>query len=107
MTLAELGEAFREARMAAGLTQQQVAQISGLTRSRISMFETGTLPEIGAVKVLGLFNAVGLELIARRPGHHRTLDDVLMEAAESTDARPRQRVRRSVMSGAKATERKS
>lgn len=96
MNLAELGEAFRLARMAANLTQQQVAEISGVTRSRISMFETGMLPEIGAVKMLGLFDAVGLELIARRPGHQRTLDDVLAESAEAGagDMPMRRRVRR-------------
>lgn len=94
MNLAELGEVFRLARMAADLTQQQVAEASGVTRSRVSMFETGMLPEIGAVKMLGLFDAVGLELIARRPGHQRTLDDVLAESAEAGDMPVRRRVRR-------------
>lgn len=104
MNLAELGEAFRHARMAANLTQQQVADLSGVARGRISMFETGTLPEIGAVKLLSLFDAVGLELIARPPGHQRTLDDVLMETAETYDAPPRQRVRARAAPPPKATE---
>lgn len=91
MNLAELGDAFRQARLAANLTQQQVADMSGVPRGRISMFETGALPEIGAVKMLGLFNAVGLELIARPPGHRRTLDDVLIERADAPGMAPRQR----------------
>lgn len=107
MNLAELGEAFRSARMAANLTQQQVADMSGVTRGRISMFETGRLPEIGAVKMLSLFDAVGLELIARRPGHQRTLDDVLIESADSDDAPPRQRVRTKALQRLKAAEGKS
>ncbi|HGF4014076.1 helix-turn-helix transcriptional regulator [Burkholderia cenocepacia] len=107
MTLAELGETFRQARMAANLTQQQVAVMSGVTRGRISMFETGMLPEIGAVKLLALFNTVGLELIARRPGHQRTLDDVLTEPADSNDAPRRQRVRTTTWQRLKATEGKS
>lgn len=108
MNLAELGETFRHARMDANLTQQQVADLSGVTRSRVSMFETGTLPEIGAVKLLGLFDAVGLELIARRPGHQRTLDDVLAEPAVPYDPQPRQRVRhRNASQRTKATEGKS
>ncbi|RQS69287.1 XRE family transcriptional regulator [Burkholderia sp. Bp8963] len=106
MNLAELGEAFRRARMAANLTQQQVADISGVTRGRISMFETGTLPEIGAVKMLSLFDAVGLELSARRPGHQRTLDDVLSEPADSEDVPMRQRVRTKALQRLKATESK-
>ncbi|MDH2234700.1 helix-turn-helix transcriptional regulator [Pigmentiphaga sp. GD03639] len=105
MNLAELGEAFRTARMAAELTQQQVAEISGVARGRISMFETGALPEIGAVKMLSLFDAVGLELIARRPGHQRTLDDVLAEPAEAADTAVRQRVRKRSARGPKATKR--
>lgn len=104
MNLAELGEAFRRARMAANLTQQQVADITGVTRGRISTFETGALPEIGAVKMLSLFDAVGLELIARRPGHRRTLDDVLIEPIESDNAPPRQRVRLNAAQRLKATE---
>jgi transcriptional regulator with XRE-family HTH domain len=96
MNLAELGETFRNARIAANLTQQQITETTGVPRARISMLETGTLPEIGTVKLLSLFSAVGLELIARRPGYRRTLDDVLLEAndADDTDGPPpRQRVR--------------
>jgi transcriptional regulator with XRE-family HTH domain len=79
MNLAELGETFRAARLAANLTQQEVAERSGVPRGRISLFETGMLPELGAVKVIRLFEAVGLELLARRRGHWRTLDDVLTD----------------------------
>lgn len=107
MNLAELGETFRDARLAANLTQQQVADISGVTRARISMFETGTLPEIGTVKMLNLFNAIGLELIARRPGHGRTLDDVLTEASNPDEAPTRQRVRTTDRHRSKVTESKS
>lgn len=79
MNLSDLGETFRLARIAANKTQQQVAEQSGITRARISRFETGLLPELGTVKLLSLFEAVGLELIARPIGHRRTLDDVLTE----------------------------
>jgi transcriptional regulator with XRE-family HTH domain len=82
MNLAELGEAFRQARFAVNLTQQQVAELSGVPRARISMFETGMLPELGAVKMLSLFDVVGFEIFARRRGHQRTLDDVLSDPEE-------------------------
>lgn len=104
MTLAELGEAFRQARIAANLTQQQAAVVSGVPRGRISQFETGTLPELGAVKMISLFDAVGLEVLVRRPGHRRTLDDVLF-AAEDIEAKPgRRRVRRNAAERRKASE---
>ncbi|MDR5770118.1 MULTISPECIES: helix-turn-helix domain-containing protein [unclassified Caballeronia] len=79
MDLFELGQAFRTARMAANLTQENVSERSGITRARVSRFETGRLPEIGAIKLLSLFEAVGLELYARPIGYGRTLDDVLIE----------------------------
>ena len=107
MNLAELSAAFRRARIAANLTQQQVAESSGVARSRVSLFETGMLPEIGAVKMLSLFDAVGLELIARRPGHQRTLDDVLAESDAVDEAPPRQRVRAKLPRHPKAAKSKS
>jgi transcriptional regulator with XRE-family HTH domain len=79
MNLFELGETFRLARIAANKTQEQVAGQSGIPRARISRFETGLLPELGTVKLLSLFEAVGLELFARPIGHGRMLDDVLAE----------------------------
>jgi transcriptional regulator with XRE-family HTH domain len=79
MNLFELGETFRRARITANRTQQQIAEQSGIPRARISRFETGLLPELGTVKLLSLFEAVGLELFARPTGHGRTLDDVLTE----------------------------
>ena len=92
MNLAELGEIFRRARIEANLTQAKVAERSGVPRARISLFETGALAELGAVKMLSLFDAVGLELLARPAGHRRTLDDVLTEP-EGRGASTRQRVR--------------
>lgn len=79
MCLFELGQTFRRARIAANRTQQQIAERSGVSRARISRFESGVLIEIGAVKLLRLFEAVGLELYARPFGHGRTLDDILQE----------------------------
>jgi transcriptional regulator with XRE-family HTH domain len=82
MNLAGFGETFKRARILANKTQQEVADYSGVSRARISLFETGGLPELGSVKLLSLFEAVGLELLARPAGHGRTLDDVLVELDE-------------------------
>ncbi len=85
MNLAELGEDFKRARIRANKTQQEVAEQSGVPRARISLFETGALPELGVVKLQSLFEAVGLELLTRPLGHRRTLDDVLAEAKEEQE----------------------
>lgn len=93
MNLAELGEAFKRARIEANLTQEEVAQRSGVQRARISLFETGALAELGAVKMLSLFNAVGFETFVRPAGHRRTLDDVPNERDEDRAPLSRKRVR--------------
>lgn len=108
MNLAELGEMFHRARVAANLTQQQVADLSGVPRGRISRFETGMLPELGTVKMISLFDAVGLEILARPRGHRRTLDDVRhdVEALAPLGAAPK-RVRPRAPQRLKATKDKS
>ncbi|WP_250481778.1 helix-turn-helix transcriptional regulator [Caballeronia sp. NCTM5] len=99
MDLFELGQEFRAARIAANKTQQEVVGLSGVARARISRFETGQFPEIGAVKLLSLFEAVGLELFARPIGQGPTLDDILAErrmpAPSVRETRRRVRVRHS------------
>jgi transcriptional regulator with XRE-family HTH domain len=104
MNLAELGETFRNARVAAKMTQHQVAELSGVSRVRISLFETGALPEIGAAKMLSLFDSVGLELVARPPGHQRTLDDVLLEVDPRDHAPGLKRISSNALRRLKATE---
>jgi transcriptional regulator with XRE-family HTH domain len=93
MNLAELGEAFKRARIEANLTQEEVARRSGVQRARISLFETGALAELGAVKMLSLFNAVGFETFVRPAGHRRTLDDVPHERDDDRVPLARKRVR--------------
>src|ERR1700689_2422405 len=83
MNLAEFGETFKRARILANKTQQEVADYSGVPRASISLFETGGLPEVGSVKLLSLFEAVGLDFLAGPAGPRRTLDDVLGEVDES------------------------
>jgi transcriptional regulator with XRE-family HTH domain len=94
MNLAELGETFRNARVAAKMTQQQVSELSGVSRVRISLFETGALPEIGAAKMLSLFDS----------GHQRTLDDVLLEVDPRDHAPGLKRIRSNALRRLKATE---
>ena len=95
MTLAELGEVFKDARLKARLTQQDIASLTGVSRYRVSLFETGSLPELGTVKLLSLLSAVGLDLFVRPAGHRRTLDDVIAESASDTSYAPdRRRVRK-------------
>ena len=87
MDILELGQAFRAARIEHRLTQQEVAQQAGVSVPTVSRFERGDLLEMGVVKLLTLFNLVGLELYPRPLGQSRTLDDIQRERI--FDATPR------------------
>jgi transcriptional regulator with XRE-family HTH domain len=79
MNLFELGQSLKEARLRQQLTQTELAVRTGISLSSISGLERGILSEIGVVKLLQLFAAVGLELQTRPTGQRRTLDDARQE----------------------------
>jgi transcriptional regulator with XRE-family HTH domain len=83
MNLFELGQALKEMRLSRRLTQSELASRTGVSLSSISGLERGILPEIGTVKLLQLFAAVGLELQPREQGQRRTLDDIKAESAKT------------------------
>jgi transcriptional regulator with XRE-family HTH domain len=79
MDIIELGQAFRAARIARRLTQQDAARHAGVSVATISRLERGDLLELGVVKLISLFGLVGLDLTTRPKGHTRTLDDIQRE----------------------------
>jgi transcriptional regulator with XRE-family HTH domain len=79
MNLFELGQSLKEARIHQQLTQSELAERTGVSLSSISGLERGILAEIGVVKLLQLFAAVGLALHTRPAGQRRTLDDARQE----------------------------
>jgi len=93
MNLAELGSAFRHARLARNLTQSAVARAAGVHATTVSDFERGALTELGAVKVIALLESVGLELLARPHGHARTLDDIARAQETALPVPERKRAR--------------
>lgn len=79
MDIVELGQAFRAARIARRLTQQDAARHAGVSVATISRLERGDLLELGVVKLISLFGLVGQDLTTRPKGHIRTLDDIQRE----------------------------
>ena len=79
MNLFQLGQSLKDARFQQQLTQSELAARTGISLSSISGLERGILAEIGVVKLIQLFAAVGLELQARPAGQRRTLDDARQE----------------------------
>ena len=84
MDILQLANAFRSARLECRLTQQDVARGAGVSVVTVSRFERGELLEIGVIKLLKLFNQLGLELYPRHLGHVRTLDDIQRERSASS-----------------------
>jgi transcriptional regulator with XRE-family HTH domain len=62
MHLFEVGKMVREQRMAVGLTQEQLARLSGLSRTTVNQLENGTLADLGFAKLGHLLNVLGLDL---------------------------------------------
>lgn len=61
-TLREIGELFAHVRLAAGLTQQQVAELAGISRPRYRDIEKGTAAA-RATTLMNVARALGLEMM--------------------------------------------
>ena len=96
MNLIELSEVFKSARLAAGLTQREVAKVAGVGAILVSRFERAALAEMGAVRLMALLRAVGLELYTRPQGQRRTLNDIARELDAEDSLAPGASVRRRV-----------
>jgi transcriptional regulator with XRE-family HTH domain len=78
--LFELGEQAKAARRAKGLTQQEVAERSGVSRARLDALENGRSSDVGFRNVVRILNALGLDLQIVPAGLSRpTLDDLMRE----------------------------
>lgn len=65
MRLSEIGQRIREQRQALGLTQEQLARLSELSRTTINQMENGTLVDLGYAKLSHLLAVLGLDLQAQ------------------------------------------
>ena len=84
MTLTDLGQLVHFRRQALGLSQARLAAMSGLSRATINQLETGSLVDLGAAKLIGLLNLVGIDLDAlARKGHNHALESVSQTASVS------------------------
>ena len=61
-TLGVIGDHFRRARLAAGLTQEQVADLAGISRPRYRDIETGAAAA-RATTLINIARALGLEMM--------------------------------------------
>lgn len=62
MILQDLGRAVRQARLARGLTQAQVAKAAGLSRNTLNRLEAGVFPDLGVRKAQAILEQLGMAL---------------------------------------------
>jgi len=55
-----IGERYKEYRLAALLTQQEVADIAGVSKTTVYCFENGRLPNVSLRTVFDLLRAIGM-----------------------------------------------
>jgi transcriptional regulator with XRE-family HTH domain len=67
MNLAQIGEKVHSKRMQAGLLQEHVAKLAGLSRVTINQLENGTLNDLGYMKLKGVMDLLGLHMEAMQP----------------------------------------
>ena len=78
MLLQELGYEIRKARAARGLTQAQLAQAAGLSRTTLNQLENGLFPDLGIKKVQSILDRLGLDLAVEPAQRTRRPDFIQM-----------------------------
>jgi transcriptional regulator with XRE-family HTH domain len=78
-TLADVAEQLKAMRLAAGLTQTELARRANVSRTTVARMETVAKGDMSVSVLVRLLEAAGYELKAVKMGHARTLEDVLAE----------------------------
>ena len=78
-TLADVAQMLRAARREAGLSQQALAQRAGVARTTVARMETLAKADMSGSALVRLLEAAGYDLKPVKPGHARTLEDILAE----------------------------
>lgn len=86
MELAEIGMEIRAARRAAGMTQQRLSEISGVSRVRISHIELGDAMDIKFSSLRDILTALDLDIRIRSLNSGRPVYEELLEDSAEDDA---------------------
>ena len=74
LALADVAEQLRQARRDAGLSQDELAQRAGVTRSTVSRMENLAKGDMSVAVLLRLLEAAGYELRVVKRGHQRYME---------------------------------
>ncbi len=78
-TLSDVAEMLRSARREAGLSQSELAQRAGVARTTVARMENLAKGDMSVSALVRLLEAAGYDLKLLKPGHARTLEDILAE----------------------------
>lgn len=78
-TLADLAEQLKRARREAGLSQAELAERAGVSRTTLARMETLARGDMSVSVLLKLLEGAGYDLQVVKKGHQRTLEDILAE----------------------------
>ena len=67
MNLAQIGGEIRSRRVQAGLLQEHVARLAGLSRVTINQLENGTLKDLGFAKLMAVMDILGIDMETVQP----------------------------------------
>ena len=74
-----IGKQIRQARKGRKITQADLADAIGMSRTTIGQIENGTVQEIGVRKLIRVLEFLGLELRVRLAGRPPTLEELREE----------------------------
>ena len=78
-TLADMAEQLKLVRQQVGLSQAELAQRAGISRTTLARMETLARGDMSVSVLLRLLEAAGYEVKVVKVGHQRTLEDILSE----------------------------
>lgn len=81
-TLSDIAEMLKSARREARLSQEEIARRAGVSRTTVARMETLAKGDMSVSALLRLLEAAGYDLKLVKPGHQRTLEDILAEQRE-------------------------
>lgn len=78
-SLYDISQMLRNARREAGLSQEELARRAGVARTTVARMETLAKGDMSVSILVRLLEAAGYDLKLVKPGHVRTLEDILVE----------------------------
>ncbi len=78
-TLSDVAEMLKSARREARLSQDELAQRAGVSRTTVARMETLAKGDMSVSALVRLLEATGYDLKLVKPGHVRTVEDILAE----------------------------